>query len=232
MLLSKLVYQAIVASDSIGDGGLSYEDFLTGFGADNDSYSKAINLVFVPLNEYFQRLSNLDKIPYQTLEVGEISSSSPYLDLSKLTDSDNQKIEVKKIISVFQFIDGNDYRTIEYREVGNKIRLVGKWYEAIPVCIQYAVNVPMFSLSDIPNITIDDNGNETTHGNDTDFFDKYGITNDECAYAMEWVQGKMLEDSAPELGNLHINHVESYLAGLDVRNTSFTQKVVERKFSL
>jgi|LAHS01.1.fsa_nt_gb hypothetical protein len=224
MLLSKLVYQSIIASDLLGDGALSYDDLLKGIGSHNNDYARAINLAFVPLNEYFQRLSNLDQIRYAVEDVGLISSDSLYIPLANL------KNECKKVVSVFQYLEDGDYRTISYRLEGNQIRITGSWLLDKDVHVQYAINMPMFSYSDIPSITINSDESETTVGDDVDLYSKYGITNNACSHAIEWVQGKLMEDSAPELANLHINHVESYLSGLDPVNIAFNQQRIEAKF--
>lgn len=224
MLLSRLAFEAIKASSLQGDNALSYSDYLSGNGATNNDYSREINLVFVPLNEFFQRLSSLGKLPYKVKNIGTLSES-----VTRIVNFSAISSSIKKIVNVFQF-KGNNYLNIEFREMNNQLYLIGDWVSDENIYVQYEDELPYFNEDDLVALVDNDDGT-TTDGN-IDLRSEYGITNEMCVYAIEWCQGKLMEDASPSMSQMHINHVESYLAGLQTPQTDFSQNAIEVKYHL
>lgn len=215
MLLSMLAYLGVKSSLLSGDDSFTYASFLNKESKANTDYRAQISGVFIPLNEYIQRLANLDKLPMKTDCIGLVSGYE--FALAGLS------CEPMKIVSLFQLDEGS-YRNLEFREIGKKIRILGSYDETADVYIQYSENIPYFTESDLVDLSESDG--TVTDGN-IDLYAEYGITNEMCAYCIEFIQGKLMETMAPEIANAHVLHAESYLNNVDVKTTGFYQNKVE-----
>lgn len=221
MKLSLLVYNVVKNVKYLDDFGFTYEAFKKGdFDGDQD-YSNSINNAFAPINEAIHRLSDRDKIPF-ILQEGITVLDGTMADLSSVDR------KIKKIKCVYARA-GEDYRAIPFREMGKKtLLLLSPVRKGETLGIQFAEDIRPFSRSDYSYFA-DNNG----YVNETDVdLDDYGISETACCYITEYAQGKLQEQIAPELANMHITRSEQYFDDLEEAQTAFYQQCVERKYGI
>ena len=224
MKLSRLAYEAVRLSSQTSGKVLSYSDFLNGNGDTNNDCSFAVNSVFVFLNEYFQRLVTLQKIPFKVKDIGAVDGSS----VSSFPIS-SIATDVNSVVSVFQLVSG-EYVNVYFRELNRNIQLLGEWSPALDIYVQYQEDIPYLSEDDL--VALEDGTDGKTVDNNIDLKEAYGITDEMCVYALEWCQGKMMEESSPSLSMIHINNVENYLNGIQDKQTAFYQNKIESKYKI
>ena len=71
MNLSKLVYLSIKNAIYYDDASFSFDNFKKDLFNGDPDYATNINNVFLPLNEAIARLSDLERIPYKTIEISQ-----------------------------------------------------------------------------------------------------------------------------------------------------------------
>lgn len=231
MLLSKLVYLCIKNVIYLNDSSFNYEAFLGGnFDSDPD-YDTNINNVFSPLNEAIARLSDLERIPYKVEQV-KLKKDTRYVETDNLTqeteENDKISINVKEVHAIGQFVQDKP-KIIEFKQVGNKVFIVGDINSYLPIYIEYKEDIPHFSRDDIPEQYY-----STENELDDDDVDlkEYGISDSMCNYIIEYVQGKLEEQIEPSLANMHITRAETYFNNIRTIRPLFLQRVVENKYKI
>lgn len=212
MKLSELTYQVVKNVIYLEDAGFTYRAFVNGDYNDDQDYSNSINNAMTPINEAIHRLSDRNKIAYQVASLGYVNDG--LVDISRIG------VKIKKIKALF-YMQGSEYLRVGYREFGTGFILVQKVIHA-PLYIQF--------IEDIPHLSIK-TGDEYDEDADIDLSTK-GITETMCDYIIEYAQGKLQEQIAPELANMHITRAEQYFADLEEQQTYFSQEVVERKYGI
>jgi hypothetical protein len=215
MLLDKLVYLAIRSVYKLDDDSFTLKSLLSKDAVANSDYSMQVSNVFIPLNEAIQRLSNLDKIPWKVEDVGTVALDVASIKLSKLSN------KYDRIVSVYQLLNNRYVETISWKVLGDSILLFGDWDPSLDVYVQYRQQIPNFSDSDL--VELADDGTDSN----IDLNDVYGISENMCAYIIEYVTGSLLEQDSPSLANLHLSRAEQYFANLDSMNTEVIQSKVE-----
>jgi hypothetical protein len=215
MLLDKLAYLAIKSVYKLDDDSFTLTSLLTKDAKANSDYSVQVNNVFIPLNEAIQRLSNLDKIPWKVEDVGVVSLDSASIKLSILSK------KCDRIVSVYQLLNNRYVETISWKLLGDSILLFGDWDPSLDVYVQYRQQIPYFSESDL--VALADDGTDSN----IDLSEVYGISENMCAYIIEYITGSLMEQDSPSLANLHLSRAEQYFANLDSMNTEVIQSKVE-----
>lgn len=228
MKLSELAYYVVKNVKYLDDYGFTYEAFKAG-GYDGDQdYSNSINNALAPINEAIHRLSDRDKVAFQSVE-GLGVADGCLLDLSELRDETGERaIRVKKIKSVYGRSKGS-YRALAFRELGKrKVLLLTPLEKGEAVGIQVSEDIPAFRRGDFSHFEDSDG---TVTETDVDLFD-YGLSETACDYIIEYAQGKLQEQIAPELANMHLTRAEQYFDDLETYSTPLYQSQVERKFRI
>lgn len=221
MKLSKLAYNVVKNVKYLDDFGFTYEAFKAGEYDGDQDYANSINNAFAPINEAIHRLSDRDKIDFAfQCDLPIIDGS--FVDLSAITK------KIKKIKCAFAISDG-DYRTLAFRELGSKkLFIMTPLRKNERIGIQFSEDIPAFERSDFSYFA-DETGAVTE--TDVELFD-YGISETASDYIIEYAQGKLQEQIAPELANMHLTRAEQYFDDLETYQTAFYQQNVERKFEI
>lgn len=219
MKLSYLVYRSIKNVKHFDDPSFTYSGFRKGEFNNDPDYANSINNVFAPLNEAISRLIDLHKIPLKVVELTEINKNG-------IVDLTSIMFDIKIIKNVLVLKDYG-YERIPYSEFG-KDKLLLRGYKApeYPLYIQYIQNIPYFNEA---NIEFDE---ENEINVDVDLMERYNIDDGMCSYIIEYIQGKLLEDIAPELANMHITRAEQYFNDLDTPQTEFAQTHIKVKYGI
>lgn len=212
MKLSELTYLVVKNVIYLEDAGFTYKAFINGEYNDDQDYSNFINNAMVPINEAIHRLSDRNKIAYRVLSLGTPKEN--------LLDVTNLNTKIKKIKSIF-YMDKNRFIRVGYREFATG-------FIFIETILPY--NLYIQFIQDIPHLSIG-TGAEYNEEKDIDLYN-IGISETMCDYIIEYAQGKLLEQIAPELANLHINRAEQYFEDLEEQQTTFSQNVVEKKYGI
>lgn len=218
MKLSTLAYDVVKNVKYLDDFGFTYNAFIEGKYDGDPDYSNSINNAFAPINEAIHRLSDMDKVAFEVEAMPVIDGN-----IGDLTAIRKEK-PIKKIKCVFA-MDGSSYRALPFREKGmNQVFLLTPLARNEAAYVQFSRDIKPFSKDDIYYFT---DGTEVTQ-NDVELSD-YGISETACGYIIEYAQGKLQEQIAPELANMHLTRAEQYIADLETSQTAFYQASVDRK---
>lgn len=221
MKLSKLTYNVVKNVKYLDDFGFTYEAFKAGEYDGDQDYSNSINNAFAPINEAIHRLSDRDKIAF-SFQYGVPIIDGSFADLSQIAR------KIKKIKCVFA-MSGGDYRALAFREMGGKrLFIMTPLLKGEAVGIQFSEDIPSFSRDDFSYFA--DESEDVTES-DVELLD-YGVSETACDYIIEYAQGKLQEQIAPELANMHLTRAEQYFDDLETSQTAFYQQGVERKFAI
>ena len=212
MKLSELTYQVVKNVIYLEDAGFTYKAFIDGEYNEDQDYANFIVNAMVPISEAIHRLSDRNKIAYKIVSVGEPKEN--LVDISQLNT------QIKKIKSVF-YMKGGQIIRVGFREFATGF-----------IFIQNVLRYPLYIqfIEDIPHLSI---GTGVNYSEEKDInLKNVGISETMCDYIIEYAQGKLLEQIAPELANLHINRAEQYFDDLEEQQTYFAQEVVEKKYGI
>ena len=95
------------------------------------------------------------------------------------------------------------------------------------VLIEYRANIPLFELEDVRQEGVDEAGYPTVKEKEIDL-EGYGVTDEMCAYVIEYAEAMLMENVSPDLSNKHLNYAENYFARLKTRHTGYPQTHVSK----
>lgn len=229
MLLSKLVYLAIKNITYFDDMAFTYEAFLQGKYNHDSDYATNINNIFTPINEAISRLSDLERIPYRVESVNVSLIENNILLFNKLNHN------VKQVISIAQ-VYGSNYRPLEWRVFGADAVKIDDYIDKDkPVYIEYKEDIEQFDIDSFYYHYVENENEVLVLDQDTvrDIeLRELGITDSVANYIMEYAMGKLAEQIAPELANMHITRSEQYFNNVHVNKSAFPQKEVFVNFGV
>lgn len=236
MKLSKLAYLCVKNVIYLNEP-FNYREFLIGAYDDDPDFDTNINNVFSPINEAIARLNDLERIPYKVKQA-KLEFGTKNIDLSNLMQAEEGEVatsaNVKEMIAVGQMIAGKPI-FLEFKHVGNKILVLDGVDIRFPLYIEYKEDIPNFSREDIPekdplteDVALDVDGEPTP---DVDLKD-YNINDSLCNYITEYAQGKLEEQIAPELANMHITRAETYFNNIRPVSRLFAQRVIKNVYRI
>lgn len=232
MYLSELIFNCAKAVADLGDPSLNYQSFMTREALNDPDFAMAVDRASLDINGFFQRLSQLRKVPakreYHIPEEGKLT-----LDATPTV-----------VLTVYQYThNGIDYDTLEYRNSGREIELLGRYRKGAPVYVEYRTELPYFSMDDVPSVTISSDGNflygtakydtfkqavSYAHADDTDLSSEWGITNEMCFLAQDWCRAQH-GDLDPAPMQILLNNTEQRMMDLNLNENLHYQKVVGRE---
>lgn len=233
MNLSELAYRSIKEAIYLDDSGFTLEAYKDGTYYESPEYGIQINNVYSPINEALNRLSDLEKLPYNVVEIdkqhiekGDDAYIVDYSYIKRTVTGCSQDIPVKEVINVALKI-GSRFIKIEAKPFGlNKLILGDDYNENYKLYIEYKEDLPYFTEKEAGVYPY----NEEETG-DIDLRD-FGITNAMCSYIMEYAMAKLSEDVDPSLSNLHLTRAEQYFANIRCVTSALNQTLVYKKYSI
>lgn len=254
MRLSELVFLSVKNVNYFDDDSMTYNEFMQTYlkGSDNyTDYSVAISNVFTPLNEAIARLSDLEKIPYKVVEVAQDKLENMLLNIKNLG------VNIKEVISVAR---SDTYEKLPFAPYGvDKIRLLRPHARvgalgiyianddygqityfgnaSLPLILEYKEEIPTFDKTFIDYVDADED-NEFDSEDELELNPKdkdmseYGINGTMCQYIIEYCQGKLEEQIAPDLALMHLTRAEQYFNNLSTVKSAFVQQVVHKKYTI
>lgn len=222
MKLSKLVYLCIKNVIYFDDTSFSYEEFVNGSFNSTPDYATNINNVFSPLNEAISRLSDLERIPYRVEECT--------VDKSGIILLEELEHDVKEVLNVAEVYSDGSYKKLAHRPFGiGKVHVTEYFNSFNKIFVEYKEDIPVFDETYMPY----KNFYEEVEENPLDLdLTKYGITNSMCNYIIEYVQGKLYEQTSVEIANMHITRSEQYFNNVKPATASFSQQRVRNAYRI
>ncbi len=225
MNLSKLVYLSIKNAIYYDDASFSFDNFKKDLFNGDPDYATNINNVFLPLNEAIARLSDLERIPYKTIEISQNDFENGFYVINLRTLEQRNNIKIKEVINVVKI---PSYEKIEHKNMGiDKILLMNR-FGIYNLYMEVKEDIPHF---DSTSYYYKKDDEDTLEEYDVNLAD-YGINDSMCNYIMEYVMGRLTEQISPEIANMHITRAEQYFANIKPNNSNLTQRQVKNVYKI
>ena len=217
MRLAQLAYRVIRNNMQNPPDGLSFQSFVQGDHDADPDYVSQISFAFEYIDRALQRL---------------VSEKKTLLKILNIAPTEVGFIPFKngKITSVFYRLPYG-YERVYWNNAEGGIVVSGLRYkkerEPAEVSVEYRKDIPLFELEDIRKEGLGETGYPVTCENEIDL-EGYGVTDEMCAYVIEYAEGMLMENVSPELSAKHLNYAETYFTRLETHHTDYPQTNVSR----
>ena len=231
MNYSEFIYTcAKEGANTYGDATMDYAAFLLGGMGVSEVYADCLDRTYVLANQFFQRCSSLGKLRCKVVSFEECDGSGLVMGE-----------DCSKPLAVFQYDDDErqtDYRNLEFRTVGKKVKVIGRVSPYRKVNVQYRPKVPMFGKKDIRFIEEANAFSYMVTGIATAFMtfdgayaaaeekqvdlEDYGFSDELLMIGVDWIKGRLNDDTS--MGHSQEIEAESRLNDFDPDEFLFLQR--------
>lgn len=221
MRLAQLAYRVIRNNMQNPPEGLSFNAFVSGYHDQDPDYVSQISFAFEYIDRALQRLVTEKKTKPMVFKAAPNHIAFVPFDKGEVTAVVLPKRDGYESLNWHEAEGGIVVSPLVYAKGED-----GKRTPAL-VCIEYRAAIPLFELEDIREEALDADGYPITKEREIDLED-YGVTDEMCAYVIEYAEAMLMENVSPDLSAKHLNYAETYFARLKTRYSGYPQTHVSK----
>ena len=223
MKLAGLIYAALSSID-----GISQAEFCSAVFGPIDRSDDQGSQTLASGGELFERISSaLSAINLGLQRL--FTSGKTLLKTTVVYPISSSEIKFQNGVVTAVVTDSGRGHRISFKAIPDGVLVDRKDIPSSPMksalLIEYRPSIPFFTLDDIRELSIGDENEPEYVEKEVNLLD-YGVTDEMCAYLIEYAKGQMYEIISPDLAAMHINNAEAYIASLKTVYTSFPQEHV------